>query len=71
MTAIAFTYSFSISVIMVDFSSTTFTGTEGQGVSVCVEVLSGSVGRPQAVMVRLSATDVTTTGELTCIYCKQ
>ena len=68
MTAIAFNYSFSISVIMVDFSSTTFTGTEGQGVSVCVEVLSGSVGRPLAVEVGLSATDVTTTGELTCIH---
>jgi len=51
---------------MVDFSSTTFTGTEGQGVSVCVEVLSGSVGRPQGVMVGLSATDETTTGRKGC-----
>ena len=49
-------------MIDVDFSSTTFTGIEGEGVSVCVEVLSGSVGRPQAVMVGLSATDGTTTG---------
>jgi len=47
---------------MVDFTSTTLTATEGQGVSVCVALLSGSVARSQPVMVGLSATDGTTRG---------
>ena len=50
---------------MVDFTSTTFTGTEGQDVRVCVELLSGSVARPLPVMVGLSATDGTTRGTIT------
>ena len=49
-------------VIMVDFTSTTLTATEGQGVSVCVTLLSGSVARTLPVMVGLSATDGTTRG---------
>ena len=53
---------------MVDFTSTTFTGTEGDGVMFCITLLSGSVARPQPVMVRLSATDGTARGIKTYKY---
>ena len=49
------------SVITLGFMSTTLSGREGDLVSVCVEVQSGSVQRP-SLSVELAVTDITTSG---------
>ena len=52
-------------MVTVGFTSTALMGTEGIPISVCVEVLSGSVQLPSQVNVGLEATDITTTGMIT------
>ena len=51
-------------MVTVGFTSTALMGTEGIPISVCVEVLSGSVQLPSQVNVGLEASDITTSGML-------
>ena len=51
-------------VVTVGFPSTALSGTEGERLSVCVEVESGSVQLPTLVNVDFSITDITTSGTL-------
>lgn len=48
--------------VEVDFLSTTFSGIEGDPVSVCIVIKNGSVELFRFVNVELTATDITTIG---------
>ena len=49
------------SVVGIDFQSTTFTGTEGESVSICFDITSGSVDLFGLVNVTFVTTDITAT----------
>ena len=49
------------SVVGIDFQSTTFTGTEGESVSICFVITSGSVDLFGFVNVEFMTTDITAT----------
>lgn len=48
--------------VEVDFQSTTFSGIEGDSVSICIVITNGSVELFGFVNVELVATDITTIG---------
>ena len=50
-----------LSVVEIDFQSTTFTGTEGESVRICFVITSGSVDLFGFVDVEFITTDITAT----------
>ena len=56
---------FTFPVVTLGFMSTALSGTEGDLVSVCVEVQSGSVQRP-SLSAELVVMDITTSGMFSC-----
>lgn len=56
-------------VIEVDFQSTTFTGTEGESISICVVITRGSVELFGFVDVDFVTTDITATSMQNYLSC--